>query len=108
MTLLLILAVGLVSAVVLTLVSAEVYESVAEADGVAGLDRPVLEFALQLRSPGADSAVTAFTNLAGSIGMPLIAGLAVAVMCLRWRSWTPLVLTAAAAAGSLLMTVSGH
>ena len=106
-TLLLILAVGLVPAVVLTVVSAEVYESVAEADGIAGLDRPVLEFALQLRSPGADTAVTAFTNLAGSIGMPAIAGAAVAIMCLRWRSWTPLVLTAAAAAGSLLMTISG-
>ena len=106
-TLLVILAVGLVPALALTLVSAEVYEAVAEEDGIAGLDRPVLEFALQLRSPDADAAVTAFTNLAGSIGMPVIAGLAVLVMCLRWHSWTPLVLTASAAAGSLLMTVSG-
>ena len=107
MTLLLVLAVGLVPALALTLVSAEVYEAVTEADGVAGLDRPALELALQLRSPGADAAVTGFTNLAGSIGLPIIAGLVVLVMCLRWRSWTPLILTAAAAAGSLLMTVSG-
>ncbi|MCC3275823.1 phosphatase PAP2 family protein [Arthrobacter sp. zg-Y20] len=107
LTLLLILAVGLVPALALTLVSAEVYESVAESDGIAGLDRPVLEYALTLRSPGLDAAVTGFTNLAGSIGMPIIAGLIVLGMCLRWRSWTPLVLTAAAAAGSLLMTISG-
>ena len=106
-TLLVILAVGLLPALALTLVSAEVYESVTEADGVAGLDRPALETALQLRTPVLDSAVTGFTNLAGSVGMPIIAGLAVLIMGLRWHSWTPLILTAAAAAGSLLMTVSG-
>ncbi|KAD4059671.1 phosphatase PAP2 family protein [Arthrobacter yangruifuii] len=105
--LLLILAVGLLPALALTLVSAEVYESVTDADGVAGLDRPALDYALTLRTPGADAAVTGFTNLAGTIGMPVIAGVIVLVMCLRWRSWTPLILTAAAAAGSLLMTVSG-
>ncbi|MCQ1986314.1 phosphatase PAP2 family protein [Arthrobacter sp. zg-Y844] len=105
--LLVILAVGLLPALALTLVSAEVYESVTDADGIAGLDRPVLETALGLRTPALDSAVTGFTNLAGTIGMPVIAGLVVLVMGLRWRSWTPLILTAAAAAGSLLMTVTG-
>ncbi|MDM7991067.1 phosphatase PAP2 family protein [Arthrobacter sp. zg-Y877] len=106
-TLLLILAVGLLPALALTLVSAEVYDSVTDEDGIAGLDRPALEQALELRNPGLDSAVTGFTNLAGTLGMPIIAGVIVLVMCLRWRSWTPLILTAAAAAGSLLMTVSG-
>lgn len=107
LALLLVLALGLIPAVALTIVSAEVYEAVAEDDGVAGLDQPVLDLALSLRSPGLDAAVTGFTDLAGTVGLPIIAGLVVLVMCLRWRSWTPLVLTAAAAAGSLLMTVSG-
>ncbi|MCQ2000223.1 phosphatase PAP2 family protein [Arthrobacter zhaoxinii] len=106
-TLLVILAAGLVPALALTLVSAEVYDSVTDADGIAGLDRPALDQALQLRNPELDAAVTGFTNLAGTVGMPIIAGLVVLVMCLRWRSWTPLILTAAAAGGSLLMTVTG-
>lgn len=105
--LLITLAAGLVPAVLLTLGSAEVYESVAESDGVARLDQPMLEAARSLRSDAANSAVTAFTNLGGSIGMPLLAGAAMVIMALKWRSWTPVLLISAAAAGSLLMTVAG-
>lgn len=105
--LLITLAVGLIPAVLLTLGSAEVYESVSDSDGVAQLDQPVLDAALTLRSPEVDSAVTAFTNLAGTVGMPILAGTAMVIMALKWRSWTPVLLIAAAAAGSLLMTVAG-
>jgi membrane-associated phospholipid phosphatase len=105
--LLITLAAGLVPAVLLTLGSAEVYESVTESDGVARLDQPVLDAALMLRSPQLDSAVTAFTNLGGTIGMPILAAAAMLAMALRWRSWTPVLLVCAAAAGSLLMTVAG-
>ena len=105
--LVIILVLGLIPALLLTVGSAEVYESVVESDGVAGLDAPVLDAALALRSPEWDSAVTAFTNLAGPVGMPVLAGLAVAVLSVLWRSWTPLLLVGAAAAGSLLMTVAG-
>lgn len=105
--LLITLAAGLVPAVLLTLGSAEVYESVSESDGVARLDQPILDAALALRSPEADSAVTAFTNLGGAVGMPLLAGSALVIMALKWRSWTPVLLMASAAAGSLLMTMAG-
>ncbi|CEA07142.1 phosphatidylglycerophosphatase B [Arthrobacter saudimassiliensis] len=105
--LLLILALGLVPALVLTAASAELYDAVTEEDGVAALDRPVLDAALGLRSPGLDAAVTGFTNIGGTVGMPLLAGAAAVLMVWRFRSWTPLLLLAVAAAGSLLMTVTG-
>jgi undecaprenyl-diphosphatase len=93
--------------VALTAVSAEVYEAVAEHDGVAGLDQPVLDQAVQWRSPGVNEAVTWFTDVGGTQGMPLLATVAVVAMVVAWRSWTPLVLVLIAAAGSLAMTAAG-
>ena len=100
-------AIGGVLVVLLTSVSAEVYEAVTENDGVAGLDQPVLEQAVRWRTPGLNEAVTAFTDIGGAVGMPVLVTVAVLAMVLLWRSWTPLVLTLVAAAGSLAMTVSG-
>ena len=105
--LLLTLAAGLVPALLLALVAGGVYEAVAEEDGVAALDQPVLQAAQALRSPVLDISVTWLTNLGGTIGLPILAAAAVAVLCRRQHSWTPLILTASAAAGSLLMTVAG-
>jgi hypothetical protein len=51
--LLLTLAVGLGVAVLATWIASEVYDAVREADDVAVLDRPVLDWALTLRSPTA-------------------------------------------------------
>ncbi|HEY7717373.1 MAG TPA: phosphatase PAP2 family protein [Pedococcus sp.] len=100
-------AVGGLVVLVLTKVSAEVYESVAENDGVAGLDQPVLDLAVSWRSPGLDQAVTWFTNLGGGIGMTAIMVVAVVLMTVLWRSRTPVVLVLVAAAGSLAITVTG-
>lgn len=105
--LLITLALGLIPAVLLTLGSAEVYDAVVESDGVALLDQPALDAALAVRSPWTDTAVTAFTNLAGTVGMPILAGAAMLVLAWRWKSWTPVLLMVSAAAGSLLMTVAG-
>ncbi len=92
----------------LTAASAEIYDQVSDGGGgAAGLDRPVLDAALRLRSPGIDRAVTAYTDLGGPVGMPLLAVLAVLVMSVAWRQWTPAVLMLAATAGSLTMTVAG-
>lgn len=105
--LLLLLAVGVGAAVALTLASAEVYESVAEEDGIAALDQPALNAALDLRSPWLNGAATAFTHLGGPIGMPILAAAAVVALTVVRRSITPLILMVVAAAGSLLMTVLG-
>jgi undecaprenyl-diphosphatase len=105
--LILILAAGAVLAMVLTALFAQIYGAVTEADGVAGLDHPLLDTAKGLRSPILDSAVTAYTNIGGTIGMPILAILALAVLTVRRRSWTPVILIVSAAAGSLLMTIAG-
>ncbi|AUI51320.1 phosphatase PAP2 family protein [Arthrobacter crystallopoietes] len=105
--LMLTLAAGAIIATALTALSAEVYEAVAESDGVAVLDQPLLDTAVTLRSPEANAAMTAFTNLGGGVGMTVLAALALLALTLQRKSWTPLVLTAAAAGGSLLMTIAG-
>lgn len=91
----------------LTTASAELYEEVVDAEGIATLDAPVLEIAQDLRSPAANTAVTAFTDLGGPVGMPLLATGATLLMAVGWRRWTPVMLMAAGAAGSLAMTVAG-
>ena len=101
------LLLGLIAAVSLTAVSVEIYEAVAEADGVAGLDRPVLLWAVAARTPQLNTIVTAFTNLGGPVGMPILATLTTLALTLRRRTWTPVVLMTAAAGGSLLMTIVG-
>ncbi|WP_082553042.1 phosphatase PAP2 family protein [Phycicoccus sp. Root101] len=99
--------VGGLAVVALTALTAEVYESVVEADGLAGLDHPVLDAAIGWRNPGLDHAVTLYTDVGGPVGMPVLAALATAVMVWRWRSRTPLVLMVIAALGSLAMTITG-
>ncbi|GAB3872850.1 phosphatase PAP2 family protein [Terrabacter terrigena] len=84
-----------------------VYESVAENRSLAAIDQPVLDAAVHLRSPGLDSAVTAFTDVGGPVGMPILAAAAVALVTWRRRRWTPVVLAVVAAAGSIAMTIVG-
>jgi undecaprenyl-diphosphatase len=101
------IAVGLTLAAVMALLAAGVYDAVSEADGIAGLDRPVLDRAVGWRSPGLDSAVTAFTNLGGVIGMSILATGCAVALAIAWRRWVPLVVMAVATTGSVLMTTVG-
>lgn len=101
------LVVGLIIAVALTAVAAQVYEAVTEADGVAGLDHPLLQTAMGLRSPVLDDVVTGYTDIGGTIGMPILATAIMIFLAVRRRSWTPVILMLSAAAGSLLMTIAG-
>ncbi|WP_051423059.1 phosphatase PAP2 family protein [Arthrobacter sp. MA-N2] len=105
--LILTLAAGAIIASLLAFTTGWVYDAVTEADGVAALDHPVLEAAKTLRSPALDVAATAYTDLGGGIGMPILAAIATAVLVLRRRSWTPGILIVTAAAGSLFMTIAG-
>jgi membrane-associated phospholipid phosphatase len=101
------LVVGGLIAFVLSFLAARVYDAVTDRDGVAGLDRPLLDLALRLRSPSLDSLLTGFTNIAGPIGMPIIAVVALLILGIARRSWTPVILIAASGIGSLLMTIAG-
>ena len=101
------LLVGGAAAVLLTHAAGEVYESVVDAEGIAGLDEPVLARMVALRTPGLDAGMTRFTDLGGTVGMPLLAVVVVLTVALWWRRWTPVVLMLGAAAGSLLLTVTG-
>lgn len=99
--------VGAVLVLGLTVAAGAIYDSVEESDGVAGLDRPVLNQALTARSPGLDSALTTFTHLGGPLGMTVIAVTITLAMVWGWRSRTPLVLMLITVAGSLAATVAG-
>lgn len=99
--------VGAVLVTLLVVGGAELYEAVIERDGVAMLDRPMLDAALDRRSPGLDQAVTGFTHLGGPTGMTIIASAITLLLVWRWRSRTPLILMLIAVAGSLLLTTVG-
>ena len=101
------LLVGGAVAVLLTKAAGAVYEAVVDVSGIARLDQPVLDAMVGLRSPTRDLWLTRFTDLGGTIGMPVLATVVVVTLAVWWRRWTPVVLMLAAAAGSLLMTVSG-
>jgi undecaprenyl-diphosphatase len=91
----------------LDLFAAEVYDAVTEGEGLQTLDRPVLDAAVRLRTPARDTAVTAFTDLGGALWMTVIVVVITSLLAARRRSWTPVVLMAVAATGSVLMTVAG-
>ncbi|PYY37764.1 phosphatidic acid phosphatase [Curtobacterium sp. MCJR17_055] len=101
------LLVGIGIATTATWAASEVYDAVREADDVAVLDRPVLDWMLTLRSPVLDQGVTWWTDIAGTIGMPIVAVLFLIGFTVQRRAWTPLVLLVAASAGSLAMTIAG-
>ena len=90
-----------------TVLAAEVYEAVVDSEGLAALDQPVLDAAVSTRAPTSEAWVTHFTHLGGTIGMPVIAVVVVAVLALKRRSWLPVLLMGVAAAGSVLVTVLG-
>lgn len=105
--LLLIIGIGGGIAAALTAASAEVYESVVEADGVAALDQPVLDLSVSLREDWLNAFITGYTNIGGPIGMPILAVAVMILLAVSRRTWTPVILLPAAAFGSLLMTVAG-
>ena len=91
----------------LTAASARIYDAVADGNGIAMVDRPLLDRVVALRTDTLDRLVAAYTDLGGEVGMPVLATVAVVTMAVAWRQWTPVVLMLAAAAGSVTMTVVG-
>jgi membrane-associated phospholipid phosphatase len=101
------LLVGLALAVGLSAIAAQVYDNVSDADGVAGLDKPLLAFMIGIRTPWLNDAATAYTDVAGVVIMPIIAVVTMLFLAIRRRSWTPIILVIAAGGGSLLLTIAG-
>ena len=90
-----------------TVLASEVYDEVVDSEGLAALDQPVLDAAVASRTPASEEWVTRFTDLGGTVGMPVIAVVVVLVLAVRRRSWLPVVLMVIAAAGSVAITVLG-
>ncbi|WP_092608289.1 phosphatase PAP2 family protein [Raineyella antarctica] len=105
--LIIILAIGAAVSATLTWVTSELYENIAQANGIALLDQPVLRAMMNLRSPWLDSLATDYTNIGGAVGMPIVAAVIMVILAVHRRSWTPVILITAAGAGSLLMTIAG-
>lgn len=97
---------GLVFAA-LMVAAAAVYDAVADADGVAGLDRPVLEAMMAVRTPASEAWVTGFTNLGRTLPMVLVGGSLMVGLYLRHRRRTVLVLSLVAATGGVGFTLLG-
>ena len=102
-----IVGVGGALVVATTMLSTLLYESVVERDGMAALDRPVLDWMVARRTPTLDTWVTHYTDLGSTTYMTPIVLVAAGLLCWWWRRWTPAVLLAIGAAGSLLMTIAG-
>ncbi|HEV7623402.1 MAG TPA: phosphatase PAP2 family protein, partial [Amnibacterium sp.] len=101
------LAVGVIAVFLLAFLASRVYDGVTERNGVAALDVPVLHAAMGIRAPIPNAIATAVAIGFGPVGMPILAALAILVLGLRRRSWTPVILVAAAGLGSLAMTIAG-
>ena len=105
--LILTLLIGVLVTAALTALAAAVYDAVAEVDGVAGLDRPVLEFAVSSRSTAGTAIAAAYTTIGGPVVLPILVAIVAASLSITWRQWTPTLLIAITMAGSLTMTVVG-
>lgn len=105
--LVLVLAIGAIIAFGLSFAASRIYDAFTESDGIAGLDRPVLEAMIHVRTPPLNGIAASIAYIAGPIGMPILAALAIVILALRRKSWTPLILIASAGAGSVLMTIAG-
>ena len=100
-------AMGAVVFAVLLLFSGGIYDAVTDSDGIAVLDRPALNLAISLRTPGRDALITALTNLGGTVPMVILGITLTAVLFWKWRRRTILVLIGLAAAGSIAFTIIG-
>lgn len=101
------LAAALAAVVVLLDVVEDVLEAVASQEGLALWDRPVLDWMIARRTPPLTSFVVWFSDTGGPLWQPVVTAAVVLFLWWRWRDPTPVVLTAVAVGGSLLMTVVG-
>jgi membrane-associated phospholipid phosphatase len=99
--------IGVLVSAAFVVLSAEIYDHVAEREGVSGFDRPVLDWVAARRTETLDALVSHYTDLGGTVLMPVIAAASAIVLAAWWRRWTPILLMAVAAGGSLTLTIVG-
>ncbi len=99
--------IGGVLVLTMALLGAEVYSDVVDEEGLASLDIPALEYSQSLRNPEVEAFATAFTNVGGGIGMPILASILTAWLTLLSRTWRPIVLVGGAALVSTTATTLG-
>lgn len=100
-------AVGAVIFSLLVLAGDRVYDAVTESEGIAGLDRPVLDWMIAHRTPELNSAVTTFTNLGLTVPMVVMAVLLSGLLYWHYREISIWVLMVIAATGSVIFTWVG-
>lgn len=85
----------------------EILEAVSDHNGIAGWDRPVLDWAIASRTPGLTQAAQWFTNSGGAPWEPIILLSVAGLLAWRWRDWTPVVLAVISVGGAMAITVVG-
>lgn len=93
--------------VALLILSAGVYDAVAQSDGISGLDQPVLEYAMTIRSPAANYWVTVLTNLGDTEALVVMGVVITGLMYWRWRRRSILTMAVVASTGGLIFTSVG-
>jgi undecaprenyl-diphosphatase len=101
------LVIGFMLCVSFSALAAGVYNAVTESDGIASVDRPALDAAIGIRTPGLTAAVSRFTDLGDAVGMTLIVTSCAVLLAARRHTVEPVLLAAVTAAGSVSMTVIG-
>ncbi len=86
--------------------AAVVFDDVADRDGLEDLDQPVLEAAVETRTPLWDSVIAFYSYLGGPVVAIAATFLAVVGLSLLWRTWTPFLLMLLAGSGSLAMSMT--
>jgi len=87
----LVLALGLGFAVLL--------DDVADGEGIAAVDRPVLAWLAAHRTPDLSAVITLITQLGSPVGVAVIAALVGGLISVRRRSWWALLISAVGAGG---------
>ena len=106
-----VLAVMLLTSVVVlwfvTWGSGELYRGLKDVHGLVQLDQPVLDWVRSIRTPAANAAVTAFTDIGGAAAQPYLLTPVALFLAWRWRSFTPPILCVIAATGAGILTTFG-
>lgn len=82
------------------------FDDVADRDGLEDLDQPVLEAAIDARTPFWDSVISVYSYLGGPVVAIGATFLAVIGLSLLWKTWTPFLLMLVAGGGSLAMSMT--